>query len=171
MRTPSFLALLVLMTSACRGADRFRPLRVGDPAPDYAAVSVQGDTVSLQELSGSPVLLDVWATWCIPCGHEMPALQALSEQYADSGLRVLGVSIDAAGTDARVAGFVAEHGIRFTILRDPDRRVEQTFRTIGVPETFLLDRQGRVAHRWIGEFDPAAPAVRQVLHAAVTGGR
>jgi cytochrome c-type biogenesis protein len=150
------LAALTLGILACGGkaSEAFRPLSAGDPAPAYAARSMAGDTVSLESLKGGPVVLNVWATWCIPCKEEMPALQQLHRQFADSGLRILGVSVDAGGADRAIRRFVEELGITFQILWDPDQRVSHTFRTIGVPETFLVDGSGRIAHRWIGQFDP-----------------
>jgi cytochrome c biogenesis protein CcmG/thiol:disulfide interchange protein DsbE len=143
-------ALLVL--AACGSADRFRPLRVGDPAPAYAAPDLTGDTVALAALRGQAVLLNVWATWCAPCREEMPELQALHERFATRGLRVLGVSVDASGSEDPIRYFLDEFGVSFTILHDPADRVSRLFRLTGVPETFLIDRHGRIAHHWFGRF-------------------
>jgi peroxiredoxin len=97
----------------------------------------------------------------------MPAIERLSAAFADSGLTVIGVSVDDAGSAAEVRQFVAAHDIRFAIALDPDKRVARVFRTLGVPETFLLDRRGRVARRWIGEFDPGSEAVRAAVRQAL----
>jgi peroxiredoxin len=120
-----------------------------------------GDTVRLADLHGDAVLLNVWATWCPPCREEMPGLQALHATYGDRGLRVLGVSVDSRGAESAIRGFTADHGITFTILHDPSETVSRQFRTTGVPETFLIDRDGRIVHRWIGAFDPEAPDVAE----------
>jgi peroxiredoxin len=145
--------LLVGLLAGCGGSDQYRPLAVGDPAPVYAARTLAGDTVALASLQGHPVLLNVWATWCVPCQEEMPAIERLSERFADSGLTVVGVSVDDGSADKAVQQFVQDHGITFTILRDPSLRVQRIFQTFGVPETFLLDREGRIAKRWVGAFD------------------
>jgi peroxiredoxin len=159
--------LLAVSTVACGGSGEFRPLQIGDAAPAYAATTMQGDTITLRALRGQPVLLNVWATWCIPCRNEMPALQRLYAAFADSGLRVIAVSVDAGGADAAVQEFVETYGIQFTVARDPNKRVSRTFRTLGVPETFLLDRRGKVARRWIGEFDPASEVVKAAVREAL----
>jgi peroxiredoxin len=163
MRLPIAFAMLTsLLLSSCGGEpDRFRPLNAGDRAPDFAAPLLAGDTVRLAELHGAPVLLNVWATWCPPCREEMPGLQTLHETYGPRGLRVLGVSIDSRGAEDAIYGFTSDHGITFTILHDPGEVVSRQFRTAGVPETFLIDADGVIVHRWIGKFDPVAPDVTQ----------
>lgn len=119
-------------------------------APAYAAPELDGDSISLASLRGAPVLLNVWATWCTPCREEMPALQAVHEELRGRGLRVVGVSIDQKRADEEVRGFLVEHGVDFTILRDPAGQVSRTFGTVGVPETFLIDARGVLRRRWIG---------------------
>ena len=97
----------------------------------------------------------------------MPGLQALHESYRARGLRVLAVSIDRRDADPEVREFLREHRIDLTVLRDPQERVSRAFRTTGVPETFLIDREGKIAARWIGQFDPlseeAQARVREVV--------
>ena len=163
------LALLALAACGGSGGKAFRPLAMGDPAPAYATGTLKGDSVDLAKLRGRPVLLNVWATWCIPCRHEMPAIQQLYTAFADSGLVVIGVSVDENGSDGQVRQFAEDHGVTFTIARDPAKRVQRIFRTIGVPETFLIDRKGKIAHRWIGEFEPASEPVRQAVHEVLHG--
>jgi cytochrome c biogenesis protein CcmG, thiol:disulfide interchange protein DsbE len=131
-----------------------RALQVGDEAPDYAAATVFGDTLRLADLRGDVVLLNIWATWCIPCREEMPALQRLHREYGEVGLRVVGVSIDAAGMMPDILHFTDQFAISFPILHDPAEGVMRAFRARAVPETFLIDREGRIAQRWIGKFDP-----------------
>ena len=154
---------VLLALAACAGTDAYRPLEAGDPAPVYAATELDGDTVALATLRGHAVLLNIWATWCAPCREEMPELQALHERFADRGLRVLGVSIDASGSEDPIRYFLDDFGVSFTVLHDPAETVSQKFRTRGVPETFLIDTHGRIAHRWIGRFEPLSDdAVRRV---------
>lgn len=158
----------VLVIAAC-GRGGPAPALVGNPAPPYFAFGVAGDTVRLSDFKGQPVLLNVWATWCGPCRAEMPALEALHREFGTQGLRVLGASIDVRPADRDVRRFVQDLGITFTILRDPTDRISRTFMLAGVPNTVLIDREGVIAQRWIGEFDPASDdvkaKVRQVLGA------
>ena len=167
------LLLFVPVAVACEAAPErtsIRALEVGDSVPAYAAATLAGDTIALTDLRGEAVMLNVWATWCIPCRDEMPALEALHREHADDGLRILGVSIDAAGMDGDIKQFVDEHGLTFTILHDPAERVSRVFRTRAVPETYLFDRKGQLVRRWIGKFDPlTAESRRDVSRALETG--
>jgi peroxiredoxin len=162
--------LLILLAAAC--ADDARPARVavGEPVPAYAAPTMAGDTISLAELRGQAVVLNIWATWCPPCREEMPGLDALQRQYADQGLRVIGVSIDGRNAAREVDEFLRSNGIEFMILHDADERVTRTFRTIGVPETFLIDREGRLVQRWIGKIDPASESIQRAVQDALASG-
>ncbi len=151
---------------ACGGAvDSYGPLRAGDAAPAYGARTLDGDSITLAGLQGRTLLLNVWATWCPPCREEMPALQALDDRYRERGLEVVAVSIDQNAQEAAV--FADELGLRLRVLHDPAARVTRTFRTTGVPETFLIDRNGRIVRRWIGAFDPLAADVTADVEAAL----
>jgi cytochrome c biogenesis protein CcmG, thiol:disulfide interchange protein DsbE len=160
------LCVPAALLAACGGTDRYRPLQAGDPAPVYGAPDLAGDTVALTMLRGHAVLLNIWATWCAPCREEMPELQVLHERYAERGLRILGVSIDERGSEDPIRYFIDDYGLSFTVLHDPAEAVSRQFRTNGVPETFLIDTHGRIAHRWIGRFEPLSDdAVRRVENA------
>ena len=164
------IAFCVLATSACTTESaRFRPLRTGDPAPEYVASALSGDSVSIRALRGSVVVLNIWATWCVPCRREMPALDSLARAFANRGVRVVGVSVDEGASDERIAGFLEAHGIGFEIWRDPDARVAAAFQTRGVPETFLIDREGRIAAHWIGGVDTPSARLAETV-ARVVGG-
>jgi cytochrome c-type biogenesis protein len=123
---------------------------VGDKAPEYGATTLSGDSITLASLRGSPVLLNIWATWCPPCRKEMPDLQELHERYSPQGLRVVGISIDAAGADDMVRNFLTEYDVTYTILRDPGDRIASVFMTQGVPVTILIDSDGTVLWRRLG---------------------
>lgn len=166
------LPLIALTALACERPDpaAIRAIQAGDPAPDYAAATLAGDTISLAGLRGEAVMLNVWATWCIPCREEMPLLEQLHREYSGDGLRVMGVSIDDAGMRAGIEEFVAEHGLTFTILHDPAERVSRVFRARAVPETYLIDRDGQLVRRWIGKFDPMTEDVRRDVLRALENG-
>jgi cytochrome c biogenesis protein CcmG/thiol:disulfide interchange protein DsbE len=165
--------LLTLVLGGCGEAERRAPPTAGNPAPQYAAPTLSGDTLALADLQGQAVLLNIWATWCPPCREEMPALEALHRDMADEGLRVVAVSVDSRSAAGDVRQFLDEYGITFTVLHDPDEQVSRTFRTTGVPETYLIDRDGTIVKRWIGKIDAASEAVRgpvrEALGAAQSG--
>jgi peroxiredoxin len=174
-RVLSGLALtLTLLLPAC-GEGGAMPSRdalpvPGNPAPAWEGTTLSGSPLSLADLEGEVVVLNVWATWCAPCIREMPALEALHRRYRDQGLRVVGVSVDRGSAREAVRSFVEELDITFTIALDPDQTVMNRFRTLGVPETFLIGPDGIIAHRWIGEFDPMAPADRSRVEALLPVG-
>lgn len=96
------------------------------------------------------MLLNVWATWCFPCREEIPVLQALHEQFASRGLELVGVSVDARGQEAAVRQFVRDFGMTYSLWHDPDERVQSTFLAVGVPATYLIDREGILRWRHVG---------------------
>jgi cytochrome c-type biogenesis protein len=179
-RLPSLLAGLVAAaaTIGCQGerqagegADDAMMVAVGAPAPVYAASTVEGTPASLADLRGQVVLLNIWATWCKPCRQEMPALDTLQRRHGASGLTVIGVSIDEPGARDRIAPFARELGASYTLWHDPADRVSSTFLAVGVPASYLIDRDGTLRWRHVGPVtadDPAlTAALREALRPAV----
>ncbi|HET9948255.1 MAG TPA: TlpA disulfide reductase family protein [Longimicrobiales bacterium] len=121
--------------------------RVGMPAIPYGAHTLAGDSMSLDEFRGDVVLLNLWATWCVPCRTETPYLQSLHEEHADEGLRVVGVSVDDRTSTDLVADFVEEFGVTYTVLHDPQGRGLTMWVVPGLPASFLIDREGIL--RWL----------------------
>jgi cytochrome c biogenesis protein CcmG, thiol:disulfide interchange protein DsbE len=167
-RSAGTIAAVLLLATAV-GCEPAPGPTVGESAPAFSARTLDGGSTSLAELRGEVVLLNVWATWCYPCRHEMPSFQRLHDELAHEGLRVVAVSIDPRGAEEEIERFLSEHGITFDILHDPGSAVTRTFRTTGVPETFLIDRNGVVVRRWIGMIDARSPGVRGAVHAALDG--
>jgi cytochrome c biogenesis protein CcmG, thiol:disulfide interchange protein DsbE len=161
---PLLLAALALL-AACVP----ERVEVGREAPAYSAPVMGGETLSLGALRGEVVLVNIWATWCAPCRREMPALEEMYRQLAGEGLRVVAVSIDEPGAEREIDDFVRELGLSFTIAHDAEKRIVRTFQTIGVPETFLIGRDGTLLHHWRGRIDPHSPSVRLPVHAALDG--
>ncbi len=130
---------------------------MGEPARAYAAATLDGDTVSLASLRGQVVLLNLWATWCAPCRAETPYLQSLYEDYRDQGFVIVGISMDTGDAAEDVAMFVEEYEVTYTILHDPRMGGMELYQVLGLPATFLIDREGVL--RWmrygpIAEGDP-----------------
>ena len=147
---------------------RFGPkiegVEVGKRAPDYRTVRLgTSDSVSLRaEAKGHVTLVNIWATWCIPCRAEMPAIEALYKELGPKGLRVLAVSIDE-GSAAGVRQFVSELGLSFDILHDQSGDIQRIYQTTGVPESFLLDRDGVIVKKVIGEHPWGSPANQRII--------
>ena len=123
-------------------------------APDYSAVTLEGKPVSLSDLNGKVVLINVWATWCEPCREEMPDLQRLQNEFIDDEFVVVGVSIDEKGSLENMKKFLQSQNIMYTVWHDPDDKFQYAFRTIGVPESTLISKEGLILHQWKGAFEP-----------------
>jgi thiol-disulfide isomerase/thioredoxin len=142
-------------------------VEVGAPAPPYHAVTLAGDSISLDSLRGDVVLLNIWATWCHPCREEIPVLEALHERHASSGLRVVGVSIDSPGEEARVTSFANNIGMTYPVWYDSDDRISTVYQAIGVPSTYLIDRHGILRWRRLGQLRSGDPGLTRELAAAL----
>lgn len=157
------VAFLFPALAGCAGEDPESAPRAnapGAPAPEWSGATLDGRTVALSDFEGDVVILNIWATWCAPCVHEMPLLDALHRELSDRGLHVIGASVDRGRAGDRIQAFVDENDIDFQILLDPDQQVMTRFRAIAVPETFLIGHDGVILHRWIGPFDPTTPHER-----------
>ena len=148
MRRVAVAALTVVIAGCAR--ERPEPVEIGQPAPRYAAKTLAGDSASIAGLAGKVVLLNIWATWCHPCRDEIPYLETLYEKHKASGFELVGVSVDARGQDAEIRDFVKTFQMTYPIWHDPDERVQSTFLAIGVPASYLIDRQGVLRWRRIG---------------------
>lgn len=157
-RIVALVAIAILIVIGWTQRHRFVPLEAGSPVPSYSGRKLDGETFHLDSLRGKVVLLNVWATWCRPCTQEMPALEALYRELNSEGLEVVAVSTDApaGGVDAfgqpggDVEQFVHDYGLTFTIVHDPDKRVERDMQVIGLPTTLVIDREGRIVRKVLG---------------------
>jgi peroxiredoxin len=136
----------------------------GAKAPNYRAVDLKsGDSVSLRDhYRGHVTLVNVWATWCVPCKVEMPAMQRLYDSLGARGFRIAAVSIDREGPEV-VRDFAKELKLSFDILQDRSGNIQQAYQTTGVPESFLLDTTGIIMKRVIGAHDWASPVNRALV--------
>jgi peroxiredoxin len=137
---------------------------VGRKAPDFRVVDLAtGDSISLREHYGGQVtLVNIWATWCGPCKEEMPAMEVVYRELAPRGFKVAAVSIDEADP-ATVTAFAAELGVTFDLLQDRSGLIQRTYQTTGVPENFLLDRDGVIVKRIIGAHDWSSKVNRDLI--------
>ena len=125
-----------------------RPPLVGGPAPEITLKDLQGQEVRLSDLRGKIVLLNFWATWCKPCKDEMPAMQASYDKLRGQGLVVLAVN-ELEDTE-KVIEHIRSHGHTFTVVMDHDNRVANRYGVVGLPASFIVDRQGIVREQIFG---------------------
>jgi peroxiredoxin len=151
-------------TIMTRVGSEVAPVEVGATAPEFKAVNLaSGDSISLHErYKGKVTLVNIWATWCVPCRTEMPAMEHLYTDLAPRGFAVAAVSIDEGSPDD-VRKFGQDLALTFDLLHDRSGRVQQLYQTTGVPESFLLDRHGVIVKRVIGAHDWNSPANRALV--------
>jgi cytochrome c biogenesis protein CcmG, thiol:disulfide interchange protein DsbE len=123
---------------------------VGLTAPDFELATLDGGTVQLSDLRGTPVVLNFWATWCGPCRRELPSLQTAAESYAG---RVVILGIDQGEAPEVVQTYVDELGLTFPIPMDTDMAVGARYNVRGLPTTYFVDAQGVIRHVWLGEMN------------------
>lgn len=140
---------------------------VGEPLPAFSARDLGGQRVDLSRLGGRALLINLWATWCLPCVEEMPELQELQSRYDPDELTVLGVSVDRADP-ARVLAFLERHGIDYqNVMADFEELVTAMDLNRGVPHTLLVDGEGVVKGYWRGRFRPFEPPTEALIRSVV----
>jgi len=144
-------------------------LEVGSTAPDFKAVELPGGRpATIENYRGKVVLLNIWATWCPPCKVEMPSMERLHKKLAGTDFQLVAVSVDEEDSSV-VNKFVHEYGLTFPVLHDQDGSIRQIYQTTGVPESFVIDRDGVIVKKVIGAADWDAPVnenlIRRLLDA------
>jgi peroxiredoxin len=163
----ALLAALAL-APALAGAGELKALKGPLTAGDFVARDLAGRAVKFGELRGKVVLLNFWATWCPPCRKEMPAMERLHQRYKDRGLVVLALSQDQASSQ-EVRAFVDDLELTFPVWHDRDGLVGRQYSIRGVPTSYLIGRDGRIAYRALGEYDWDGEAARRVVEALLGG--
>lgn len=132
-----------------------------EPAPLFALTTLDGDSVSLRDLRGQVVLVNFWASWCLPCRIEMPAFERIYRDRSGDGFTIVGIVTDVHATTS-IREFLEEHDITYpTLLAEPS--VVRDYGGINaIPQSFLIDRDGRIRHHVIGYF--AEPALRAAVN-------
>ena len=139
------------------------------PAPEYQAITLDNEAVSLTDYKGKVILVNLWATWCEPCRDEMPLLEDLSQTFSHTDFEVIGVSIDETGFEKKIQQILDSGEISYEIWLDPSNKFQFKFRTIGVPESFLINREGMIVHQWKGEFDPMSKETINIVESTIEG--
>jgi cytochrome c biogenesis protein CcmG/thiol:disulfide interchange protein DsbE len=130
----------------------------GLTAPDFTFPDLDGKKVSLSDYRGRVVFVNIWATWCLPCVEEMPSIEKLYNRFKGDQFQILAVSIDSNGREA-VVPFMKKLNLTFPVLLDPEGKIRKRYGLTGVPESFVIDREGIVVKKVIGPIDWAAPEV------------
>ena len=174
VRSPYFWTILGVATVvavAWIGRESYRPVITGSAAPDFRFATLDGGELALSDFDDRVVLVNVWATWCGPCLQEMPSMQRLYDELADEGLEILAVSVDAPLGEEDVFGrsggdlqaFSDRFGLTFPILRNPSGDIQRLYQTTGVPESFVIGRDGVIVKKVAGPTEWDAPQNRELI--------
>ncbi len=134
-----------------------------------AADVTNGQRIALSSFSGRVVLVNFWATWCEPCEREMPAMERLYQTFPREDFELIAVAIDDKEEDVRA--FQERYRLSFPILLDLDQAVYGSYQTMGVPESLLLDRDGRIVERYVGPREWDAGEYIDRIRELIGGGR
>ncbi len=182
IRSPYLWAIVLviaLVTAAWMGRHSYKPVLPGAVAPNFTVVDSSGRKVSLSDFKGKVVLVNVWATWCGPCREEMPSIEKLYRHFKDStGFKILAVSVDARPGHkdpllGEVGGnpfvFAHQRGYTYPIFWDPTEKIFDLYQMTGVPETFLVGRNGIIYKKIPGATNWAAPANEELVSRLLKG--
>lgn len=169
LRSPYLWAIVGAMTIvlvAWIGRENYQPVITGTEAPDFVVRNLAGEEVAISDYIGEKVILiNVWATWCGPCVVEMPSMQRLYDALEGEDFEILAVSVDAriGETDqggrpgGDLAAFAESLDLTFPILHNPEGDIQRTYQTTGVPESFLIGKDGIIRKKVAGETAWDAP--------------
>ena len=148
-------ALLLALVAVFLGAflwnsDQAAP-SIGQKIPDFELNADNGERIRPADFRGKILVINFWATWCPPCVEEMPSLDRFQKAFAGRGVEVLAVSWD---EDAKLyRDFLEQHHVRMRTVRDPGKKVGSLYGTVKIPESYIVDREGRLARKIIGPAD------------------
>jgi peroxiredoxin len=121
--------------------------KVGDKAPAFRVRTDSGKTLTERDFGGKLLVLNFWAAWCVPCVQEVPSLEAFQREFGPQGVVVLGVSVDT--NPELYRRFIDQFGVTFETARDPEWEIAARYGTFQLPETYIIDRSGRVVQKVI----------------------
>ncbi len=143
----SLLAIAIFGVSCKKAHER---VTGGGEAPDFTLSNLQGGSMTLSKLRGKVVLVEFWATWCLPCRESVPELNKVYEKFKDKNFELLGISVDRGGDAlSRVRAFVKEYAIIYPIMVDSGT-VNVAYGVSGIPAMFIIDKEGKVVSRHMG---------------------
>ncbi len=128
-----------------------------DPAPAFSITADQGKRISVPPFEGNALLLNFWATWCLPCQDEIPSLKDLATKLGPRGLVIFAVSSD--DDSAAYNAFLNRAALNFPTIRQPGKDLQSNYGTISIPESFLIDRRGKVRAKFISSQNWTSPEI------------
>jgi cytochrome c biogenesis protein CcmG, thiol:disulfide interchange protein DsbE len=146
--TGAIVLIVLLLLGYALSDQPAEPPQVGSPVPDFRLTSLDGDAMTMSAQQGEAVVLNFFASWCAPCRQEAAALEQTWRQYQDQGVQFVGIAYKDAASKAQA--FLDEFEVTYPTAADPGSRTARAYGVTGVPETFVVDQQGRLVHHFIG---------------------
>lgn len=140
-----------------------RVIAAGDSAPGFSITTEAGKKITHKDFNGKLLMVNFWATWCPPCIEEMPSLNQFAREMSGSGLTVLGISVDR--NEKAYKTFLEQNKLSFSVARDPEETISSRYGTFKWPETYVIDRNGKVLQKYIGPRDWTDPAISNSIKA------
>jgi len=144
------ILVLGLLVMGCSSRSEPKVAQVGGVAPDFKLQSLDGQSVSLNDFKGKPVLINFWASWCGPCVYEMPFLQQIYEEWSDRGLVLLAINVGE--SSSTIEKFMQEHNLSLSVLLDTKKIVAREYNIMAYPTTFFIDKDGVIQEKIMGAF-------------------
>ena len=161
---------MLCLTLFVRNAVSLEAAQIGKPAPDFVLNDINGGKVPSRNTRGRSIILNFWATFCGPCKAEMPSLNNLFLSYQKDGFIVLAVSTD--DSEKPVQSFIRKKAIAFPVLIDKDQEVYfDKYGVIGLPTSFLIDRDGLVREKFLGDRPWDAPEMKEKIEKLLSKNR
>ena len=157
--------LLVAFVYVIYASIQERVVAVGDSAPKFSITADGGRTVSVPDFGGKLLVLNFWATWCPPCVEETPSLSEFASRFAGKGVVVLGVSVDK--DEKAYRGFLKQYRPAFLTARDPSADISSLYGTFKYPETYIINKDGKVVAKLISNQDWTRPEIIRQIEAAL----
>lgn len=138
-----------------------QPLKEGALTPDFTLLTAEGKKISLRDFKGKTVFLNFWATWCVPCREEMPAMEKLYQEYKDQNFVVLAINVKDRKQEA--VAFLKELKLTYPVAFDPEAEVASLYGAFGLPTTYLIGPKGEGLARGWGPAEWYSPAARKLF--------
>ncbi len=159
-------ALIVVCLAALvwviAGIYQERIVIAGDTAPSFKVTTEDGRTITPKDFGGKLLVVHFWATWCPPCITETPSLNAFQKQFKNDGVVVLGISVDQSAKAYRA--FLQRMNISFATARDPEAKIASDYGTFQYPETYIINREGKVLEKIISNTEWMDPERQKLIH-------
>ncbi len=157
------------LSFSCSSTPSQGPVARGDIAPDFTCSDQAGKQQWLSALRGKVVLVNFWATWCSPCREELPSLQALQKKFPSNDLVILALSVD--DSWGPINRFMAQNQFTIPVYADFDKKISSRYGTVMYPETYVVDKQGRVAYKVVGAIDWTSSEMLKFLNVLILEGK